>query len=144
MTSLVEIGQWFWGRRFLNFVCVLFSLLRKALHLITIESSLPKDTFCPVWLKLAIGPSILEKMFKFHQSIFAISLLYPLRKERGPLFVQTWIPINKGWIMPSLIEIVPIVLEKKMKMWKDDNDDDRLGQISIRKAHLLKCRHRKI
>ena len=28
--------------------------------------------------------------------------------------------------MPSLVEIGPVVLEKKMKMWKVyDNDDDR-------------------
>ena len=34
--------------------------------------------------------------------------------------------------MPSLVEIGPVVLEKKMKMWKvyDNNDDDN-GQIEI-------------
>ena len=47
--------------------------------------------------------------------------------------------------MESLVEIGPVVLEKKMKMWKvynndnaNDNKDanDNNGQILIRKAHL--------
>ena len=42
--------------------------------------------------------------------------------------------------MPSLVEIGPVILEKKMKMWKvynddDDNDADN-GQIVFRKAYL--------
>ena len=40
--------------------------------------------------------------------------------------------------MPNLIEIRPVVLEKKMKMWKvnDNNNDNNNWQILIKKAHL--------
>ena len=49
----------------------------------------------------------------------------PLAKGRAPLFEQTWIPFTQGCFVPSLVEIGPVVLEKKMKMWKVyDNDDD--------------------
>ena len=43
----------------------------------------------------------------------------------GPSFEQTWIPFTQG-----CFEIDPVVLEKKMKVWKvydnnnDANDDD--------------------
>ena len=56
----LKLVQWFWRRRFFNFVNV-FSLLRNylpfekggALHLNKLESPLPKDALCQVWLKLA-------------------------------------------------------------------------------------------
>ena len=83
-----------------------------------------------------IDPVVLKKkIFKVGQCIFAISLLFPLGKGPGPSFDQTWIPFTQGCFVPSLVEISPVVLEKKMKMWKVyANDDDR--QISIRKVHL--------
>ena len=41
-------------------------------------------------------------------------------------FEQTWIPFTQGCIVPSLVEIGSVVLEKKMKMWKVyDNDNDK-------------------
>ena len=52
---------------------------------------------------------------------------------RGPSFEQTWIPFTQGCFVSCLVWIDPVVLEKKMKMWKvygndesdnDDNDDD--------------------
>ena len=54
-----KLAQWFWRRRFLNFFDV-FSLfcnylpLEKgvALHLNKLDSPLPKNTLCQVWLKL--------------------------------------------------------------------------------------------
>ena len=56
----LKLAQWFWRRRFLNFFNV-FSLFRNylplekggALHLKKLESPLPKDALCQVWLKLA-------------------------------------------------------------------------------------------
>ena len=49
-------------------------------------------------------------------------------KFRQSSFEQIWVPSTKGCIVPSLVEIDPVVLAKKMKMWKvyanDDNDDD--------------------
>ena len=56
----LKLAQWFWRRRFFNFVNV-FSLfcnylpLEKggALHLYKLEFPSPRDTLCKVWLKLA-------------------------------------------------------------------------------------------
>ena len=56
----LKLAQWFWRRRFLNFVNV-FSLFPNylpfekggALHLNKLESPSPKDALCQVWLKLA-------------------------------------------------------------------------------------------
>ena len=45
-------------------------------------------------------------------------------------FEQIWIPFTQGCFVPSLVEIGPVVLEKKIHMWKvydndnDGNDDD--------------------
>ena len=50
--------------------------------------------------------------------IFAISLLFPPRKGHGPSFEQTWIPITQGCFVPNLVEIGPMVFEKKLKMCK--------------------------
>jgi hypothetical protein len=58
--SLIEIGCWFWRRRFLKtsvfFHCICFYLplmKRDALHLNKLESFPPKDDLCKVWLRLA-------------------------------------------------------------------------------------------
>ena len=42
----------------------------------------------------------------------------PLEKGGPPPFQQTWIPFIQGWFVSSLVEIGPLVLERKMKMWK--------------------------
>ena len=49
------LTQWFWRRRFLNFIIV-FLHLRNCLHVengMALESPSPKDATCQVWLKLA-------------------------------------------------------------------------------------------
>ena len=56
----LKLAQWFWRRFFFNFVNV-FSLFPNylplgkggALHLNKLDSPLPKDALCQVWLKLA-------------------------------------------------------------------------------------------
>ena len=56
----LKLAQWFWRRRFLNFVNV-FSLIRNylplekdgALYLNKLETPSPKDALCQVWLKYA-------------------------------------------------------------------------------------------
>ena len=56
----LKLAQWFWRRRFFNFVNV-FSLFRnylplencRVLHLNKLESPSPEDALCQVWLKLA-------------------------------------------------------------------------------------------
>ena len=64
---------------------------------------------------IEISPAVLEKkIFKFCQCIFTISLLFPIEKRWGPSFEQIWILITQGCIVPSLVEISPAVLEKKI------------------------------
>ena len=46
-------------------------------------------------------------------------------KGRDPSFEQTWIPFIQGYFVPSLVKIGPVVLEKKMKMWKVFRQTDR-------------------
>ena len=74
----LKLAQWFWRRRFLNFIKV-FSLFRNylplergsALHLNKLDSPSPKDAFCKVWLKLAQW--FWRRFFKFRQFIFAMT-----------------------------------------------------------------------
>ena len=62
-----------------------------------------------------IGQVVREKkIFKFRQCVSDISKLSPLGRGRDPLFQKTRIPINQGCFMPSLVEIGPVVLEKKI------------------------------
>mgnify|MGYP003691681831 CR=1 FL=1 len=57
----LKLAQWFWRRRFFNFVNV-FSLFHNylrlekggVLHLNKLESLSPKDALCQVWLKMAL------------------------------------------------------------------------------------------
>ena len=73
----LKLAQWFWRRRFLNFVS-LFSLfgnyfhLEKgvALHLNKLFSSLSKDALCQFWLKLAqLFPEKMMKMWKIYRQM---------------------------------------------------------------------------
>ena len=76
---------------------------------------------------IEIGPVIMEKnIFKLCQCMVALSLLSRLRKGHGPPFKQTWILYIQGSFVPGLVEMGPVVPEKKMKMGKvygDINDD---------------------
>ena len=56
-------------------------------------------------------------------------IIYPW-KRAGPFI---WINFTQGCFVPSLVEIGPVVLEKKMKMWKvydnaNEDDDNNNGQ----------------
>ena len=50
------------------------------------------------------------------------------------LFVKPWVPFTKGCFVSCLVETGPVVLEKKMKMWKCEKI--RYGRRTIRKAYL--------
>ena len=54
---------------------------------------------------------------------------------RGPSFEQNYISFTQECFVPSLVEIGPVVLEKKIKVLKLCDKDEE-GQLSIRKAHL--------
>ena len=90
-----------------------------ALHLNKLEFPSPKDALCQI------------QMFKLAQSFWRSFL--NLVNVFSILLVsiwKIWIPFIQGCIVPSLVEIDPVVLEKKMKVWKvydnnnDANDDD--------------------
>ena len=55
-----------------------------------------------------------EEIFKSCQFIFIISQLSPLWEGHGPSIKQTWIPFTKEYFVPSLVEIGPVVQEKKI------------------------------
>ena len=59
-----------------------------------------------------------EEVFKSFQCIFAFSLLSPHWIRRCPLFKQTWIIPTLECFVTSLAKLGPVVLEKKMKMWR--------------------------
>ena len=61
--------------------------------------------------------------------------LITLWEVNGSSFEQCWIPMSQRYLVLSLVEIGPVVLEKNMKMWKaydnandDDNNDNDDGQ----------------
>ena len=63
--------------------------------------------------------------FKIFLHNFAFSLLFPLGERPGPPFFQTWIRSTQECFVPSLVKIGPVVLEKKLKMWKVYRHTDR-------------------
>ena len=118
----LKMSQWFWRRRLQNVFNNVFLLFCNYLHL------KKGVTLYFIWKKLnhlhpgrfvsilvENGSVLLEKnIFKSSQCIFTISQLYPLWERCGPSFKQTWIPFTQGCYVPSLIEIGPLVLEKKI------------------------------
>ena len=92
-----------------------------------------------------IGPVVLEKTHKFCQCFFAILLFSFLGKGQFMslhLSKLKLTPFTQRCHVQSLVNIGPVVLENKMKMWKvyDNVDDakhhDANIQILIRNAHL--------
>ena len=57
---------------------------------------------------------------------FRYFLIITPSQRAGPSFVQTWIPFSQRYFVPSLVDIGPVALENKKKMWKV-NDDDNNG-----------------
>ena len=66
-----------------------------------------KDALCKVRLKLA-------KWF----NVFHYFIIISPWKKVGPFTWKNYIPITQGYFVSSLVEIGPVVLEKKMKMQK--------------------------
>ena len=105
------------------------------LHLNKLESPLPKDA---LWQFGWYWPSGSGDESFLISSI--ISLLSPLGKEQGPSFEQTSIPFTQGCFVPSLIEIGPVVFEKKVEIgkvyrWTDRRTDRRRNRRS--EKHML-------
>ena len=78
----------------------------------------------------------------FLNAVNVISLFcnyLPFGKGNGPLFDQKWIPFYQGCIMPSLLKIGPVVLEKKSKIGQVYRQTDRQtnGQTDDRQSEKL-------
>ena len=111
----LKMAQWFCRRGFIKVLNV-FLLFPNylpfekgvALHLNKIEFPSPKDALCQVWLKLV-------QCFwrrRFLKVLFP--QLSPLWEGFGPSFEQTLIPFTRGYFVPNLVKIGPLVLEKKI------------------------------
>ena len=72
---------------------------------------------CCLPLLVDVNPVVLKKKNLFRQCVCTISLLSPFWKGRNSSTEQTWIPFTQGRFVPSVVEIGPVVLEKKMQMW---------------------------
>ena len=104
-------------------------------------------SFEQTWISFTYGslveivPVVLEKkIFKYlHYNFFYFAIISPWRRA-WPFIWKIFIPLYPKILVRSLVEIDPVVLEKKMNMWKVyDNDDAKAnddGQILIRKANL--------
>ena len=47
---------------------------------------------------------------------YFLVIISPPEKGRDPSFEQAWIPFTKEYLVPSLVEIGPLVLEKIFKL----------------------------
>ena len=112
-----------WEEDFFNFVNV-FSLFRNylrlekgcALHLNKLEPPSPKDALCQIWLRLVQWSR--RRRFLNFVNVFSLFRNYlPLEKGRA-LHLNNLNPLPQGCFVPNLVEIGPVVLEKKIKMWK--------------------------
>ena len=85
------------------------------LHLNNLEYPTPKDALLQVWLKL-VQWFLRRRFFNFCQCIFFLLYrkLSPLEKGQGPSFQQTWVTFIQGGFVSCLVEIGPVVLEKKI------------------------------
>ena len=81
IASLVEIGRVVLEKKIFNFCKCIYLPLEKggSLHLNKLESPLPKDDVCQVWLKLA-QRFLRRRLFKSFQSNFTIFNYLPLGK----------------------------------------------------------------
>lgn len=72
---------------------------------------------------------ILRRFFKNANWInqYGSLKLSPAERGQGPSFLQTWIPFIQylGCLVPSMVKMGPVVLDKKLKMWKVYRDSKK-------------------
>ena len=141
----LKLAQWFWRRRFFNFVNV-FSLFGnylplekdRALHLNKTESPLPKDDLCQVWLKLTQW--FLRRRFFNFVNLFSQFLNYlPLEKGRALHLNKLESPSRKDTLCQVWLKLAQWFWRRRWKREKfrtttTTTTDNR--QLLIRKAHL--------
>lgn len=91
-----------------------FNYLPVWLYLNNLVSPSLKDALYQLWLKLTLS-FLEEKIFKSPSHIFTLSYrqLSLFWKGPGPLFELIWKPFTQRCLMPTLIEIDPVVLFTK-------------------------------
>ena len=91
----------------------LSSQLKKVRRQKNLESPSPKDALCQVWLKLV--QRFWRRRFLNVVIVFLLCRIYlPLVKSvHGPSFPETWNSFTWICFVISLIEIGPVLLEKK-------------------------------
>ena len=112
----LKLDHWLWRRKFFNFVND-FLLFRNylplekglALYLKKLESHLPKNVLCQVWLKLA-RCFLRWRFFKISSIYFKLFRNY-LHLEKG---VSLHFSFIQRFIVPSLVKIGTVILEKKI------------------------------
>ena len=139
MPSLVEIGQWFWRRRFLNVINV-FSLFRnylplekgRALYVNKLESLLPKDALCQVWLKLAKW--FWRRRFFNFVNVFSLFCNYlPLEKD-GALHLNKLVsPLTKDALCQVWLKLAQWFWRRRWKC-KKFTDRQTDGQTDRRRT----------
>ena len=77
-----------------------------------------KHDLCQVLLKLA------QWFWRRRFLKFVKWMHFPFYIIISPSFKQNWISFTLGCFVTSLVEISPVVLEKKMKMWNVYNNKD--------------------
>ena len=92
----------------------------QAYHWNKIESPSPKDVLCYFWLKLAQW-FWWRRFFNF-VNLFSLFRYYLPLEKGGPFTLH----LNKLEVcfVPSLVEIGPVILQKKTKLWKVYEDKD--------------------
>ena len=116
------------------------SPLRKGLGPSFEQTWIPFTKGCFVLSLVEIGLVVLEKkIFKIFSIYFGYFFIISPWKRTGPFIWTNLNPFAQGYIVPSFVEIGPVVLEKKSKIGKvyrrtDRQTDD--GRKAIRKAHL--------
>ena len=142
----LKLAQWFWRRRFFNFVNV-FSLFRNYLplekggahHLNKLVSPSPKDALCQVWLKLAQW--LWRRRFFNFVNVFSLFRNYlPLEKGAALHLNKLEFPSSKDALCQVWLKLAQWFWRRRWKCEKiktttttttTDNE-----QILIRKAHL--------
>ena len=85
------------------------------------------DNVIPIYLKPFLWAGQSYSWGQVEISIVVQEKIISPWKRMGHSFEQTWFPLTNWCFVPSLVEIDPVVLEKKMKLWKvydNDNTDD--------------------
>ena len=121
MPSLLEIGPVVLDKKILFLLFHNYLPLEKGgvLHLNKLKSSSPKAVLCQIWLKSTKW--FITRRFLNFVNVFSLFCNYlPLEKDWALYLNKLEFPAP----MDALVGIGPVVMEKKMKMWKVyDNED---------------------